>query len=166
MKGVDRADQYLSYYSHKRKTVKRPKKVAFWLINCALFNSFRIYQKLNPTSKIRYKEFLLQVAKDWATDKVETDSDANTDPARPGTPTKTPRVPHEDPPGRLSGDMRKDVVEKTVGSERGKRKYPARKCHACDAHKERRETRYICKFCSVPLHKGECFQRYHTLNHY
>ena len=55
MKGIDRADQYLSYYSLLRKTVKWPKKVAFWLINCALFNSFRICQKLNPTSKMRYK---------------------------------------------------------------------------------------------------------------
>ena len=95
IKGVDRADQYLSYYSLLRKTVKWPKKVAFWLINCALFNSFRIYQKLNPTSNMRYKEFLLQVAKDWATDKVETDSDA----ARLGSSTQTPRVPHEEPLG-------------------------------------------------------------------
>jgi hypothetical protein len=28
------------------------------------------------------------------------------------------------------------------------------------------ETRYICKFSLVPLHKGECFQRYHILKHY
>ena len=28
------------------------------------------------------------------------------------------------------------------------------------------ETRYICKFSLVPLHKGEFFQRYHTLKHY
>jgi hypothetical protein len=34
------------------------------------------------------------------------------------------------------------------------------------AHKKRVETRYICKFCLVQLHKGECFQRYHTLKHY
>jgi len=27
-------------------------------------------------------------------------------------------------------------------------------------------TRYICKFSLVPLHKGECFQRYHKLKHY
>ena len=74
------------------------KKVAFWLINCALFNPFQIYQKLNPTSKMRYKEFLLQVEKDWATDKVETDSDTDTDAACPGTSTQTPCVPHEDPP--------------------------------------------------------------------
>jgi hypothetical protein len=39
-KGVDTADQYLSYFSLLRKTVKWPKKVALWLINCALFNSF------------------------------------------------------------------------------------------------------------------------------
>ena len=46
-KGVDRTDQHLSYYSLLRKTVRLPKKVAFWLINCALFNSFRNYEKLN-----------------------------------------------------------------------------------------------------------------------
>jgi len=166
MKGVDRANQYLSYYSLLRKTVKWPKKVAFWLINCALFNTFRIYQKIKPTSKMRHKEFLLQVAKDWATVKVETDSDTDTDPECTGTPSQTPRVPHEDPPGRLLGDMQKHVLEKTVGSEQGKRKYPGRRCHVCAAHKRRSETRYICKFCLVPLHKGEGFQRYHTLQHY
>ena len=153
MKGVDRADQYLSYYSLLRKTAKWPKKVAFWLINCAFFNSFRIYQKLNPTSQMIYKEFLLQVAKDWATDKAETDSDTDTDAAHTGTSSQTPCVPHEDPSGRLLGDMRKHVLEK-IGCERGKRKCPARRCHVCAAHKKRSETRYICKFCLVPLHKG------------
>jgi len=113
---------------------------------------------------MRYKEFLLQVAKDWATAKVETDSD--TDTAHTGTSSQTPRVPHEDPRGSLSGDMWKHVLEKIVGSEWGKRKYPARRCHVCAAQKKRSETRYICKFCLVPLHKGECFQGYHTLQHY
>jgi hypothetical protein len=45
------------------QTVKWPKKVALWLTNCALFNSFQIYKTLNPATKIRYKQFLLQVAK-------------------------------------------------------------------------------------------------------
>ena len=82
MKGVNRADQYLSYYSLLRKTVKWPKKVAFWQ-NCALFQFISNLSKTKPTSKMRYKEFLLQVAKDWATDKVETDSDTDTDAACP-----------------------------------------------------------------------------------
>ena len=58
---------------------------------------------------MKYKEFLLQVAKDWTTVKVETDSDTDTDAALTGTSFQTPRVPHGDPPGRLSGDMRKHV---------------------------------------------------------
>jgi hypothetical protein len=70
MKGVDRADQYLGHYSLLRKTVKWTMKVALWLINCALFNSFIIYTKLNPTTKFRDKEFLLSGVKAWATDKL------------------------------------------------------------------------------------------------
>jgi len=89
---------------------------------------------------MRYKEFLLQVAKYWAADKVDTDSDTGTDAARKGTgaSSQTPRVPHEDPPRRLPCDMRKHVLEKTDGSERGKRKYPARRCHVCAAHKKKK----------------------------
>jgi hypothetical protein len=66
MKGVDRAGQYLAYYSLLRKTVKWTKKVALWLINCALFSSFLVYKNLNPGSKLKYKELLVQVAKAWA----------------------------------------------------------------------------------------------------
>jgi len=50
-----------------------------------------------------YKEFLLQVAKDWDTDKVETNSDTDTDAAHTGTSSHTPRVAHEDPPWETFG---------------------------------------------------------------
>jgi hypothetical protein len=40
MKGVDKSDQYLSYYSILRKTVKWSRKVVLYLLNCALFNAF------------------------------------------------------------------------------------------------------------------------------
>jgi hypothetical protein len=36
----------------------------------------------------------------------------------------------------------------------------------CATNKKRGEARYICNFCLVPLHKGECLQRYYTLKHY
>ena len=55
MKCVDRADQYLSYYSILRKTVKWSKKILF-LLNCALFNSFLMYKTLNKgTREQKYK---------------------------------------------------------------------------------------------------------------
>jgi hypothetical protein len=82
------------------------------------------------------------VAKYWAADKVETASD--TDAAHTGTSTQPPRVPHGDPPGRLSGDMRQHVLVKMVGSEQGKRKYPARKCHVCAAHKKKKVKLRTC----------------------
>ena len=40
MKGIDRAEQYLSYYSVLRRTVKLSKKVVLYLLNCAVFNTF------------------------------------------------------------------------------------------------------------------------------
>jgi hypothetical protein len=51
MKGVVRADQYLSYYSLVRKTVKWSKKVVLFLLNCAWFHSFLIYKTLNKGLK-------------------------------------------------------------------------------------------------------------------
>jgi hypothetical protein len=163
MKGVDRADQYLAYYSLLRKTVKWMKKVALWLINRALFNSFSVYKNLNPRTKLRYKEFLLRVAKAWSTEPMEAaQAESDTDLVRPGLSTPTPCRPHVDPPGQLLGDMWKHVLAQIVKSEKGKRKYPARPCRVCTVHKKRSETAYICEFCVVPLHKGKCFQRYHT----
>jgi hypothetical protein len=56
------------------------KKGALCLINCALFNSFLVYKTLNPGSELKYKEFLVQVAKAWATDEnqaARTQSDTD-----------------------------------------------------------------------------------------
>ena len=55
MKGVDRADQYLSYYSVLRKCVKWSKKVVLYLLNCALFNAFFVYRTIN-TKKSEVQE--------------------------------------------------------------------------------------------------------------
>jgi hypothetical protein len=81
--GVDRADQYLAY-SLLRKTLRRTKKVALWLINCAPFNSFLVYKNLNRASKLKFKEFLVQVAKAWATDQIQaTQTQSDTVSVRP-----------------------------------------------------------------------------------
>jgi len=56
MKDVDRADQYLSYYSVLRKTVKWSKKLVLYLLNCALFNAFFVYRTLNTNKKSRVQE--------------------------------------------------------------------------------------------------------------
>jgi acetone carboxylase gamma subunit len=47
IKGVDSADQYLSYYTVLQKTVKWSKKVVLYLLNCVHFNAFFVYGTLN-----------------------------------------------------------------------------------------------------------------------
>jgi hypothetical protein len=51
VKGVDRADQYLSFYSVLRYTVRWSINVVQYLLNCALFNGFFIYRTLNTNKK-------------------------------------------------------------------------------------------------------------------
>lgn len=57
MKGVDRANQYLSYYSIFRKTKEWTKLIVMFFINCALFNLFKEYTVLNG-KKIIYTNVL------------------------------------------------------------------------------------------------------------
>ena len=63
IKGIDRSDQYLSFYSFLRKTVKWSKKVILYLLNCALFNAFFVYRTLNTNKKVKYKSFLHEVGR-------------------------------------------------------------------------------------------------------
>jgi len=46
------------------------------------------------------------------------------------------RGPKQDLPDRLSSDFRIHKLEKIVGGGDGKKKYPARKCKVCAAHKK------------------------------
>jgi hypothetical protein len=51
IKGIDRADQYLSFYSVLSKTEKKKKKVVLYLLNCALFNALFVYRTLNTNKQ-------------------------------------------------------------------------------------------------------------------
>jgi hypothetical protein len=98
--------------------------------------------------------------------EVQNQSESNSDDFQLPQKQTTSRGPKHDPPGRLSGDFRIHKIEKIVGVGEGKRKYPVRPCKVCAAHKKRSETRYICKFCVLPLHKGSCFEKYHSVMRY
>jgi hypothetical protein len=80
MKGVDRADQYLSYYSVLRKTVKWSEKGVLYLLNCALFNAFFVYRNTNTlnTNKVKYKNFLPEVDRSWISE-VQNQSESSPD---------------------------------------------------------------------------------------
>ena len=65
MKGVNRADQYVSYYSVLRKPAKWSKNVVVYLLNCAFFKVFCVYRTLNTNKKVKYKNFLHEVGRSY-----------------------------------------------------------------------------------------------------
>jgi hypothetical protein len=125
-----------------------------------VIKSYRIYTALNPQKKMKYKHFLLDVARDWISDPVEVYRCEE----ELGPSAETKRVSRKDPPGRLSGGIKEHFLEEIVC--KGVKKNPARRCRVCASQGKRSETHYICKSCGVPLHQNECFQRYHTLKRY
>ena len=62
MHGVDTADQYLAYYPFIRKTVKWPKNVFFYLLQCCLFNSYVTFSNDNPNSHISFLDFIWSIS--------------------------------------------------------------------------------------------------------
>jgi hypothetical protein len=87
-------------------------------------------------------------------DDVEA-ADEDDDPSPP-----TQHAPRRVPVGRLSGDMKEHQLQAIVGV--GKNKYPQKPYRLCAAHKKLKDTRCICGIHKVPLHKRDCFTRYHT----
>ena len=120
MKGIDRADQYLSFYSVRRKSVKSPKKVVFYLLNCALFNAFFVYRTLNTKKKVKYKNFPHKVGRSRISE-VQNWSESSSDDLQLPEKQTTPRGPKQDPPGRLSRQFRIPKLEKSLVVGRGKR---------------------------------------------
>jgi len=119
LKGVDRADQYLSYYSVLRKTVKWSEKVVLYLLNCAPFNTFFVHRTLNTNKKVKYKNFLHKVGSSWISE-VQNRSESNSDDLQLQEKQTKPRKPKQDPPHRLSVDLRINKLEKIVGGGEGK----------------------------------------------
>jgi len=124
-----------------------------------------VYRALNINIKVKYKNFLHEVGRSWISEIQNQSESVSDDLQLPETQT-TLREPKQDPPGRLSGDFRIYKLEKIVAGGEGKKKYPARQCKVCAVCKKHSETRYICKFCIVPLHKGFCFEKYHSGKNY
>jgi len=98
IKGVNRPDQYLSFYSVLRKTVEWSKEVLY-LLNYALFNTFFVYRTLNTNKKVKHKNFLHKVGRSWIS-KVQN-REYNSDDLHLPEKQTIPRRPTQDSPGRL-----------------------------------------------------------------
>jgi hypothetical protein len=139
-------------------------KVILYLLNCVLFNAFFVYRTL-ITNKIKYKNFLHEVGRPWISE-VQNQSESSSDEIQLPENQKTQRGPKQDQPGRPSGDFRIQKREKMFAGWERNKKDAARQCKVCAARKKGSESRNICKFCIVPLQKGSCFEKYHSVTNY
>ncbi|KAI4479063.1 hypothetical protein M0802_014457 [Mischocyttarus mexicanus] len=71
-----------------------------------------MYCTYRPESKIRYKKFLLEIAREWITVVSKECSTA------PDTSVRSQTAPSKDSPSRLSGQLKDYVLEKIVSARR------------------------------------------------
>ena len=76
---VERTDWYLRCYLVLMKTVKWPKKVVLYLLNCTLFHAFIVYRTLNTNKKVKYKNFLHEVGRSWISEDQNTTKSSSDD---------------------------------------------------------------------------------------
>jgi len=130
MCGVDTADQYLAHYPFIRKTVKWPKRVFFYLLQCCLFNSYVTFSKNNPNSRKSFLDFMPDITENLihTSDAVSlSSSDESQGSSRTSTPTPTKRAPKNDPPpGRLDGKLKNHKLVHIPPTKNDKT--PTRKC--------------------------------------
>jgi hypothetical protein len=100
-KGVGRADQYLSYYSVLRKTVKWSKKLVLYLLNCALLSAFCV-QNTKHTQKIKCESFLHRVERSWVS-KVRNTTEPSSDELQWPDRQPAPRGHKQGPSADCSG---------------------------------------------------------------
>lgn len=152
MGGDDRVDQHLADYNLPRKRGKKYyKKLFYHLLDLALWNSFTLYRKSGgKKSSLVYRLELIQLIME----KYHKDEFS----CRKGRPSTHLT------PLRLTGRHFPEYIPPTE-----KKQNPTRQCRICcrvrDARgkKIRRETRYFCSDCDVPLCVTPCFRMYHTV---
>ena len=156
MKGVDQMDQNLSYYSFNRKTLKWWKRMATHLIHLAKVQAYLLY-KQQAAKALTQAQFTIKLI-----DQLMTESTVNRPAPTPaGDPLDATRLEFR------AMDHWLECIPPTE-----KKLRPTKNCKCCTVHEKkpnnkncylrRKETRYQCSKCKVPLCVEPCMRIYHT----
>lgn len=139
MAGVDKSDQYSTYYEIDRKTNKWWKRVFYRLLLMAVSNSWILYKKCQ-SKKIPLIDYLIPLAEELiATGKHKYQ--VHKVAAGPPSRKKKPMI-------------NVDHLPVKNGTRR--------RCAQCSQKKEQVRSNYICSTCEVAL-CVDCFAPYHGL---
>ncbi|XP_051505848.1 piggyBac transposable element-derived protein 4-like [Myxocyprinus asiaticus] len=153
MGAMDKADMMKCFIKCARKTTKWYKKIFFYMLETAIFNSFIVHHQLSGKvmTPLEFRMNLMRAL-------LEENS--------------TPRIPPRgvrpalDSPLRLTArHFLSDIPQTELQGRRTRRA-----CKVCISGKrrtkKRRSTRYMCVACNIALCATPCFEEYHTLKNY
>ena len=144
MKGVDQLHVASSHHS-VRKSIKWYKKLFFYLLDVCLVNSYLVHKELGGTKQ--FLSFRFTLVKEIFESQF------------PSLPTIQSRGRLY----RLHGQKRllgRHFRVELPPTEKRAKTY--KRCMVCSRENIRKETRFICEICEVPLCAAPCFKVYHT----
>ena len=146
MGGVDLLSRVVIPYSSQRRGVKWYRKLAELFLDISMYNSFLVYKKISVDDVIdTHLKFKLDVI-----EELITRHHHGATPPNPG-PKAGPNLL------RLVERHFHALIPATI-----KKQNAQKRCHRCTKRNIRRDTRYYCPDCNVPLCFEPCFKIYHT----
>lgn len=140
MKGVDRADQMLSYYPCERKTLRWYKKIFVHFLQMIMINSLHLYSRYQDVNKPKMALY------DFRLSVIEA--------------LLPPQIPQSvsTPPGRRI--MHRLVKNEELDSK-GSRK--RKRCRVCGKNGIKKLTTYMCEVCpdKPGMCEIDCFDKFH-----
>ena len=154
MRLVDKSDAMISSIECTRKTLKWYKRFFFHLVDMSMLNAHVLFMA-TTNKKCTLPDFVIEVVRDIFEDNAE-------EKQAPGR-----RAAAADDPLRLTARHFCRPMPVPAGAKKGR---VQRACHVCKhtSRKEsvRRDTRFHCHQCDVPLCVDPCFEEYHILKKY
>lgn len=140
MGGVSLCDSVIHAYPSMHKSTKWYKKVFFHMIDISLYNAWIIYKALgNNVPLLEFRHDVVQALL-----------------RKHHVPRMINRKRSGENPLRLTERHFPALNEKNEG------KIVFRRCKLCFLKKKRKETKYVCPDCNIPLCTYPCFRDYHT----
>ena len=191
MKGVDHFDQMIKYYKFSRKSNKWTKKITLYFFQMAIYNAFSLYKEYSKDKKkldllgfheMLYLELISFDESKWPNsnisiphaedinielDESSDDDDDDESSVRPNTSCeqslfsndlvniKTPEA--ADDKEIIEDDIRLDAShlhDIKIAENR-------LRCEVCRKNNIRKEVKYRCATCNVPLCPIKCHAFYH-----
>ena len=159
MAGVDKHDQFNTYYNPPRRSLKWTTKMSFHLLSMYMTNAYILYTSDGPDGpKLDHEEYILSIARSLFEEGLRT-SHLNMSHVRTEN-----MVPNNVPGNHFSEE---------IPRKEGTKRKPSRPCFACNESWTEIKNKILPKHCSriwcgtykKVLCATPCFKIFHTSQH-